>query len=131
MTPADLKKEAGKGPYKGIARSQIIKLKIADKKEFTLNNGAKIKGTNWDEKTYTLFVGTRKISLKEVKKDPDFGGGGCRGLRCWNRQRRGVGPGGAHDLGLGDEAGERRAIGDVAFGQSGLGERLAVGTRGH
>lgn len=76
MTPADLKKEAGKGPYKGIARSQIIKLKIADKKEFTLNNGAKIKGTNWDEKTYTLFVGTRKISLKEIKKDPDFGGGG-------------------------------------------------------
>ena len=76
MTPADLKKEAGKGPYKGIARSQIIKLKIADKKEFTLNSGAKIKGTNWDEKTYTLFVGTRKISLKEIKKDPDFGGGG-------------------------------------------------------
>ena len=76
MTPADLKKEAGKGPYKGIARSQIIRLKIADKKEFTLNNGAKIKGTNWDEKTYTLFVGTRKISLKEIKKDPDFGGGG-------------------------------------------------------
>jgi len=76
MTPADLKKEAGKGPYKGIARSQIIKLKIADGKEFTLNNGAKVKGTNWDEKTYTLFVGTRKISLKEVKKDPDFGGGG-------------------------------------------------------
>ena len=51
-------------------------MKIADKKEFTLNNGAKIKGTNWDEKTYTLFVGTRKISLKEIKKDPDFGGGG-------------------------------------------------------
>jgi hypothetical protein len=76
MTPADLKKEAGKGPYKGIARSQIIRLKIADKKDFTLNNGAKIKGTNWDEKTYTLFVGTRKISLKEIKKDPDFGGGG-------------------------------------------------------
>ena len=76
MTPADLKKEAGKGPYKGIARSQIIKLKIADKKEFTLNNGAKIKGTNWDEKTYTLFVGTRKISVKEIKKDPEFGGGG-------------------------------------------------------
>jgi hypothetical protein len=76
MTPADLKKDAGKGPYKGIARSLIIKKKIADGKEFVLNSGARIKGTNWDEKTYTLFAGTRKISLKEIKKDADFGGGG-------------------------------------------------------
>jgi hypothetical protein len=76
MTPADLKKDAGKGPYKGMSRSLIIKKKIADGREFTLNNGGKVKGTNWDEKTLTLFVGTRKISLKEIKKDADFGGGG-------------------------------------------------------
>ena len=76
MTPADLKKDAGKGPYKGMSRSLIMKKKIADGKEFVLNNGGKVKGTNWDEKTLTLFVGTRKISLKEIKKDADFGGGG-------------------------------------------------------
>lgn len=76
MTPADLKKEAGKGPYKGMPRTQIFKRKIIDKRPFTLNNGQKVNGTNWDEKTLTLFVGTRKISLKEIKKDPDFGGGG-------------------------------------------------------
>ena len=76
MTPADLKKDAGKGPYKGLSRSIIMKKKIADGKEFTLNNGTKVKGTNWDEKTLILFVGTRKISLKEIKKDADFGGGG-------------------------------------------------------
>jgi hypothetical protein len=60
MTPADLKKEAGKGPYKGIPRTQIFKRKIVDKRPFTLNNGQKVNGTNWDEKTLTLFVGTRK-----------------------------------------------------------------------
>jgi hypothetical protein len=76
MTPADLKKDASKGPYKGVSRSLIILKKIADGREFTLNSGAKVKGTNWDEKTLTLFVGTRKISLRDVKKDPDFGGGG-------------------------------------------------------
>jgi len=76
MTPADLKKEAGKGPYKGMPRTQIFKRKIIDKRPFTLNNGQKVNGTNWDEKTLTLSVGTRKISLKEIKKDPDFGGGG-------------------------------------------------------
>jgi hypothetical protein len=76
MTPADLKKEASKGPYKGMPRSQIIKRKIVDGKFFTLNNGAKVKGTNWDESSKTLYVGTRKISLKDIKKDPDFGGGG-------------------------------------------------------
>lgn len=76
MTPADLKKDAGKGPYKGVPRTQVIKLKIADKRPFTLNSGAQVKATDWDESTYTLYVGTRKISLKEIKKDPDFGGGG-------------------------------------------------------
>lgn len=76
MTPADLKKDASKGPYKGVPRSLIILKKIADGREFTLNSGAKVKGTNWDEKTLTLFAGTRKISLRDVKKDPDFGGGG-------------------------------------------------------
>ena len=76
MTPADLKKEAGKGPYKGMPRTQIFKRKIIDKRPFTLNSGQKVNGTNWDEKTLTLSVGTRKISLKEIKKDPDFGGGG-------------------------------------------------------
>jgi hypothetical protein len=76
MTPADLKKDAGKGPYKGMPRSQVMKRKIVDGKDFTLNSGAKVKATNWDESTLTLFVGTRKISLKEIKKDPDFGGGG-------------------------------------------------------
>jgi hypothetical protein len=76
MTPADLKKEAGKGPYKGVPRTQIMIRKIADGKQFTLNNGQKVKGTKWDPSTNTLFVGTRKISLKEIKKDPDFGGGG-------------------------------------------------------
>lgn len=76
MTPADLRKEAGKGPYKGILRTEIIKLKIVDGKQFTLNSGAKVNGTNWDEKTLTLFSGSRKISLKDIKKDPDFGGGG-------------------------------------------------------
>lgn len=76
MTPADLKKDAGKGPYKGVPRTQVIKLKIADNRPFTLNSGAQVKATNWDESTYTLYVGTRKISLKEIKKDPDFGGGG-------------------------------------------------------
>ena len=76
MTPADLKKDASKGPYKGVARSLIILKKISDGREFTLNSGAKVKGTNWDEKTLTLFAGTRKISLRDVKKDPDFGGGG-------------------------------------------------------
>lgn len=76
MTPADLKKDAGKGPYKGVPRTQVIKLKIADNRPFTLNSGAQVRATNWDESTYTLYVGTRKISLKEIKKDPDFGGGG-------------------------------------------------------
>lgn len=76
MTPADLKKDAGKGPYKGVPRTQVIKLKIADKRPFTLNSGAQVRATDWDESTYTLYVGTRKISLKEIKKDPDFGGGG-------------------------------------------------------
>ena len=76
MTPADLKKDASKGPYKGMPRGQIIKRKISDGKEFTLNNGSKIKCTKWDEKTLTLFAGTRKLSLKEIKKDADFGGGG-------------------------------------------------------
>jgi len=76
MTPADLKKEAGKGPYKGISRTQIFNRKIADKKPFTLENGQKVLGTSWDESKYILFVGPRKISLKEIKKDPDFGGGG-------------------------------------------------------
>jgi hypothetical protein len=76
MTPADLKKEAGKGPYKGISRTQIFNRKIADKKPFTLESGQKVLGTSWDESKYILFVGTRKISLKEIKKDPDFGGGG-------------------------------------------------------
>ena len=76
MTPADLKKEAGKGPYKGVPRTQIFKLKIEDGKPFTLNNGQKVQGTKWDESNYTLYVGSRKISLKEIKKDPDFGGGG-------------------------------------------------------
>jgi hypothetical protein len=64
MTPADLKKDAGKGPYKGMPRSQVMKRKIVDGKDFTLNSGAKVKATNWDESTLTLFVGTRKISLK-------------------------------------------------------------------
>lgn len=76
MTPADLKKDAGKGPYKGVPRTQVIKLKIADNRPFTLNSGAQVRATDWDESTYTLYVGTRKISLKEIKKDPDFGGGG-------------------------------------------------------
>ena len=76
MTPADLKKDASKGPYNGVSRSLIILKKIADGKEFTLNSGSKFKATNWDEKSLTLFAGTRKISLKDVKKDPDFGGGG-------------------------------------------------------
>jgi hypothetical protein len=59
-----------------MPRSQVMKRKIVDGKDFTLNSGAKVKATNWDESTLTLFVGTRKISLKEIKKDPDFGGGG-------------------------------------------------------
>ena len=42
MTPADLKKEAGKGPYKGIPRTQIFNRKINDQKPFTVNNGQKV-----------------------------------------------------------------------------------------
>jgi hypothetical protein len=76
MTPADLQKLASKGPYKGLSRGDIFRMKIGKKSPFTLSNGQKVVATKWDEVTKTLYVGTRKISLAQIKKDSDMGGGG-------------------------------------------------------
>ena len=79
MTPADIQKESGKGKYKGTPRAKIFLLKIGDKSPFTLNSGQKVIGTRWDAEKKILYAGTKQISLKDIKKDEDFGGGGGSG----------------------------------------------------
>jgi hypothetical protein len=79
MTPADYQKDSGKGKYKGQPRAAIFEMKVRNKSTFTLTNGQKVMGTRWDHNSLTLYVGTRKIPLAQIKKDEDMGGGGGSG----------------------------------------------------
>ena len=82
MTPADIAKPAGSGPFKGKPRKKIFDLKIKAKSPFLLNDGKNnltpVQGIKWDEKTNTLTakLGTKTFttSLKYIVKDVDFGG---------------------------------------------------------
>jgi len=82
MTPADIAKPAGSGPFKGKPRKKIFDLKIKAKSPFLLNDGKNnltaAQGVKWDEKTNTLTakIGTKTFtaSLKYIVKDVDFGG---------------------------------------------------------
>jgi hypothetical protein len=82
MTPADIAKPAGSGPFKGKPRKKIFDLKIKAKSPFLLNDGKNnltaVQGVKWDEKTNTLIakLGSKTFttSLKYIVKDIDFGG---------------------------------------------------------
>ncbi len=82
MTPADIAKPAGSGPFKGKPRKKIFDLKIKAKSPFLLNDGKNnltaVQGVKWDEKTNTLIakLGSKTFttSLKYIVKDVDFGG---------------------------------------------------------
>jgi hypothetical protein len=82
MTPADIKKPAGSGPFKGKPRTKIFDLKIKAKSPFLLDDGkgnlTPVQGVKWDEKTNTLTAKinnkTFTTSLKYIVKDLDFGG---------------------------------------------------------
>ena len=98
LKSGDFNKTASKGPYAGKTRKQIIFSKITDRKNFIIGstkNGQKILGVNYEAKNSNGWNGIltyilpnenikdkklyKKISIKEVFKDPDFGGGGGSG----------------------------------------------------
>ena len=58
MTPSDLTKNAGSGPFKGKPRKQIFDLKIKAKSPFVLDDGkgelTPLEGVKWDSKTNVL-----------------------------------------------------------------------------
>jgi hypothetical protein len=82
MTPADINKNAGSGPFKGKPRTKIFDLKIKAKSPFLLNDGKNnltpVQGIKWDAKTNTLTAKldtkTFTVGLKYIVKDVDFGG---------------------------------------------------------
>lgn len=85
MTPSDIAKPAGSGPFKGKPRTQIFDLKIKAKSPFILTdeNGKNhsVVGVKWDKKTNTLTAKhptiknqTFTAALKYIVKDTDFGG---------------------------------------------------------
>lgn len=85
MTPADIAKPAGSGPFKGKPRAKIFDLKIKAKSPFLLVDEQKkvhsIIGIKWDSKTNTLTAQhptlkgkTFTASLRYIVKDVDFGG---------------------------------------------------------
>lgn len=84
MSPEDIKKPAGSGPYKGKPRLKIFDLKIKAKSPFTLDdkrgNSTMVIGTKWDAKNQILHckeVGKStvvQIPLRWIVKDIDFGG---------------------------------------------------------
>lgn len=84
MTPADITKTAGSGPYKGKPRKQIFDLKIKAKSPFLLDDGkgelTSVEGVKWDSKTNILTAKikgqnkTFSAGLRYIVKDVDFGG---------------------------------------------------------
>ena len=82
MTPADINKPAGSGPFKGKPRTKIFDLKIKAKSPFLLNDGKNnltpVQGIKWNEKTNTLTAKlsnkTFDVGLRYIVKDVDFGG---------------------------------------------------------
>ncbi len=84
MTPQDINKTAGSGPYKGKSRKLIFDLKIKAKSPFLLDDGkgnlTPVEGVKWDSNKNILtakFKGENKTftsSLRYIVKDVDFGG---------------------------------------------------------
>lgn len=84
MSPEDIKKPAGSGPFKGKPRTKIFDLKIKAKSPFLLDdkkgNSAIVIGTKWDAKNEILHCKEKgktqvvQIPLKWIVKDVDFGG---------------------------------------------------------
>jgi len=98
LKSGDFNKIASKGPYSGKTRKEIIFNKINDKKEFIVGenkNGTKIIGVEYFSKNNNGWGGILKyilpgqnknnkkniqeIEIKNIFKDPDFGGGGGSG----------------------------------------------------
>jgi hypothetical protein len=84
MSPTDINKNAGSGPYKGKPRKQIFDLKIKAKSPFLLDNGkgelTPVEGLKWDAKSNVLTAKIKSqtktftVSLRYIAKDVDFGG---------------------------------------------------------
>jgi len=85
MSPSDIAKPAGSGPFKGKPRAAIFDLKIKANSPFHLTEPGKktitaVKGVKWDKKNQVLTAslpGQRKtfeVLLKYIVKDVDFGG---------------------------------------------------------
>lgn len=89
LSKADMLKTAGKGPYSGQSRVDIMSLKIRDNKPFILGTskaGQKVFGSFYDEvnEMLTYFTNASKTEVKsttrsKIFKDPDFGGGAGSG----------------------------------------------------
>jgi len=84
MTPSDIAKTAGSGPFKGKPRNSIFDLKIKAKSPFMLTDpsGATtlVFGKKWEKSKQELVAvlpgqtKTFTVALKYIIKDPDFGG---------------------------------------------------------
>ena len=84
MTPSDISKTAGSGPFKGKPRNTIFDLKIKAKSPFMLTDPkgstTLVIGKKWEKSKQELVAvlpgqtKTFTVGLKYIIKDPDFGG---------------------------------------------------------
>lgn len=85
MSPSDITKPAGSGPFKGKPRTSIFDLKIKGNSPFHLTEPGKktitaVKGVKWDKKNLILTASmpgqkqTFEVALTHIVKDVDFGG---------------------------------------------------------
>jgi len=89
LSKSEILKNAKSGPYSGILRTEILKLKIKDKKPFIIgstSSGTKFLAESVNLKDDPITLSYRdstkkliKVPISKIFKDPDFGGGGGSG----------------------------------------------------